>query len=204
MRRNVGIMGGTFNPIHMGHLLLAEAAREQCRLDEVLFIPCGNPYMKKTNILLSGEERAHMTALAIEGNPYFKLSRIEIERKGPTYTCDTLVGLRAKNPDSQFYFITGADSLFHLESWMSPEVIFENCIIVTAVRGEGTKAQIYSQANYLKTKYQAEVQILSTSHIDISSSEIRNKISKKESVRYMIPEKVLMYIQEKHFYQSIG
>ena len=185
--KRIGIMGGTFNPIHQGHLLLAEQAREYCELDEVLFIPSGNSYMKDSSEILDGEIRIFMTAAAIEDNPSFTLSTMEMEREGATYTCDTIQDLREKEPFAQYYFIMGADSLFSMESWKDPGEIFKNCILVAAARE-------------LQAKYQARIIILPERKIDISSSEVRSRIREGKSVRYMIPDKVIDYISSNHLY----
>ena len=110
-------MGGTFNPIHIGHLILAETARIQFELNEILFIPSGKSYMKQQMDIPSGEVRAQMTSLAIEENPYFALSLMEIEREGNTYTYETLETLKEQNPNTEYYFILGEDSLFAIEKW---------------------------------------------------------------------------------------
>lgn len=202
MGKNIGIMGGTFNPIHYGHLLLAEQAREELKLDEVLFLPSGNPYMKRQNIILDGQRRADMVKLAIEGHPDFSLSTIELERKGPTYTCDTLKELKEKNPQNSYYFILGADSLLMLECWKNPEVIFQNAVITASVRGTGNEEKIRMIAAQLKQEYGAEIRILPARFMDLSSSEIRQRLEKGKSVRYMLPENVRSYILENHLYQN--
>lgn len=203
MGKKLGIMGGTFNPIHYGHLLLAESAREFFKLDKVIFIPSGESYMKDPSIILDGEARLHMVMLAIEGNSCFEASRIEIDRSGPTYTCDTLSRLqRENNEKDSYYFIMGADSLFMLESWKNPEFIMRNCTIAAAVRGSRTTGEIEKKINYLTDKYQADIRILPARYIDISSSDIRNNLKKKASVRYMLPDKVVSYIQENGLYLS--
>ena len=117
MTKRTGIMGGTFNPVHFGHLLLAQRAKEALDLDEVIFIPSGNPYMKDASSVLGGKIRLEMTALAIEGYPGFGLSSIEVDNDGPSYTSETLIRLRAQNPDCSYFFIVGADSLFAMETW---------------------------------------------------------------------------------------
>lgn len=200
MGKKIGIMGGTFNPIHNGHLLLAESAREIFKLDKVIFMPCGNPYMKDNASLLNGEERSRMIELAIEGNPYFCLSRMELDKEGPTYTCETLAELKKQNKEDEYYFLMGADSLLMLENWKNPEYILKNCVIVTAVRGSGTKTKIEKIAGHLIYEYQADIRILPARFIDISSSDLRQRISAGDSVRYMLPDKVLTYIQEKGAY----
>ena len=198
--KRIGIMGGTFNPIHQGHLLLAEQAREYCELDEVLFIPSGNSYMKDSSEILDGEIRIFMTAAAIEDNPSFTLSTMEMEREGATYTCDTIQDLREKEPFAQYYFIMGADSLFSMESWKDPGEIFKNCILVAAARDSRDTFSLTEKATELQAKYQARIIILTERKIDISSSEVRSRIREGKSVRYMIPDKVIDYISSNHLY----
>lgn len=122
--KKIGIMGGTFNPIHIGHLIIAEKAREQFGLDHVLFMPSGMPYMKDCREVLPGKTRTKMTELAIQSNLFFAISTIEVEREGRTYTYETLEYLRTQNPDTEYYFILGADSLWKIEEWKHPERIF--------------------------------------------------------------------------------
>ena len=119
--RRVGIMGGTFNPVHMGHLLLAENAYSMFSLDEILFIPSGCSYMKDQTEILDGATRLHMTRLSIADNPHFSLSLAEMDQDGYTYTYHTLETLKREHPDTDYYFIIGADSLFNLHTWKNPE-----------------------------------------------------------------------------------
>ena len=135
--RRIGIMGGTFNPIHNGHLAIAEKAREQFTLKKVLFMPSGVPYMKEQREVLPIQARCEMAALAIKDMPGFELSRMETVDAAQgknTYTCDTLQKLRAKDPEAAYYFILGADSLYAMEKWKNPAYIFQNCTILAAVR----------------------------------------------------------------------
>ena len=148
--KKIGIMGGTFNPIHMGHLIIAEKAREQSGLDKVLFMPSGIPYMKDSRQVLPGKVRAQMTELAIRSNPFFDISTMEVEREGRTYTYETLETLRAQNPDTKYYFILGADSLWKIEEWRYPERIFAACHILAAVREEKTTEDMKEQIHYLE------------------------------------------------------
>lgn len=201
MSEKIGIMGGTFNPIHYGHLLLAEQAREELGLHKVLFVPSGNPYMKDQNTILGGKIRCDMVKLAMEGHPDFYLSTMEIEREGPTYTCDTLKELKEKNPENTYYLILGADSLLTLENWKKSEVIFQNAVIAAAVRGTGNEEKIRAISAWLTKKYQAEIHILPARFWDISSSEIRERLENGKSVRYMLPESVRSYIFDNHLYQ---
>lgn len=202
MTKKIGIMGGTFNPVHYGHLLLAEQAMETYELDEVLFVPSGNPYMKEAAPILDGKIRAHMVELALEGHPDFRLSTMELDREGPTYTHETLEILKKENPEDTYYFIIGADSLLTMETWKNPEQIFKNCVIAASVRGTGTEDKIRKIATHLIYEYQADVHILPSRFIDLSSSEIRSRIAGGKSVRYMLPEKVREYIYENGLYRK--
>lgn len=200
--QKIGIMGGTFNPIHMGHLIIAEKAREQFHLDEVVFIPCGIPYMKNSYEILAGEARAEMTKLATMENPFFDVSMIEIEREGNTYTYETLLYLQEKNPGAEYYFILGADSLLAIETWKTPEKIFENCHILVAVRDDKSDEELMKQITYLKEKYSASIFLLQTSHIEISSSMIREAVKEGRSIRYLVPEAVYDYIIKNKLYRA--
>lgn len=202
MTKKIGIMGGTFNPIHFGHLILAEQAMEVYDLDEVLFIPSGNPYMKDTEPIADRTARGHMTELAIKGNPHFRMSSLELDREGPTYTYETLNALKEGNPDCTYYFILGADSLLTMETWKNPKEIFKNCVVIASVRGTGTEDKIEKIATHLIYEYQADVHILPARFIDLSSTEIRQRIAHGKSVRYMLPEKVREYIYENGLYQN--
>lgn len=202
MKEKVGIMGGTFNPIHNGHLLLAQAARESLNLDRILFMPSGNSYMKETSQILDGDTRAQMVRLALLENPYFLFSDLELKREGATYTCDTLAILKAQNPQTQYYFILGEDNLLTLKCWKNPAFILQNCVIAGAVRASEDNTRIKKAAELLKKEYQADIRILPTRRIDISSSEIRERLKNGQSVRYMLPERVYDYIQKKRLYRE--
>ncbi len=207
--RRVGIMGGTFNPIHNGHLAIAQNAREQFSLDQVLFMPSGVPYMKDQREVLPIETRCAMTALAIEDLPGFELSKIEMSDAAQgknTYTCDTLQKLKIADPDAAYYFILGADSLYAIEKWEKPTLVFQNCTILAAVRREASETSqatmelLSAQAQYLREKYHASVEILEFAGIDISSTKIREKLRKGESLRGLLPEAVERYIIAERLY----
>ncbi len=207
--RRVGIMGGTFNPIHNGHLAIAQKAREQFALDQVLFMPSGVPYMKDQREVLPIETRCAMTALAIKDLPGFELSEIEmsdVAQGKNTYTCDTLQKLKIVDPEAAYYFILGADSLYAIEKWEKPALIFKNCTIFAAVRREepensqAATKPLSAQAQYLREKYHASVEILEFAGIDISSTKIREKVRKGESLRGLLPEAVERYIIAEHLY----
>lgn len=200
--KKIGIMGGTFNPIHTGHLLLAEEARQFFCLDEVLFMPSGNSYMKDSSLIPSGQIRAEMTRLAIQTNPFFSLSLAEVEREGATYTYETLRQLHRENPDSEYYFMIGADNLFSIEHWKKPEEIMENCILIAADRGEKTEEELQEKVKELKERFHADIRLLPLRKMDISSTEIRARIERGESVRYMVPDEVISYIKEQGLYRK--
>lgn len=209
--RQIGIMGGTFNPIHNGHLLIAEKAREQFALEQVLFMPSGIPYMKDQQEVLSVSDRCEMTALAIADHPYFELSTLEAAdaRQGKnTYTFETLQKLRGADPEANYYFILGADSLYAIESWKQPARIFEHCTLLAAVRTEGntvlTESQnhLQQQMQYLRKKYNASVELLEFEGIDVSSTQIRENVRHGKSIRELVPEAVETYIRKNHLYEK--
>ena len=204
-RKKVGIMGGTFNPIHFGHLLLAETAYQQFDLDEVLIMPTKNTYYKKMNNLVQAEDRVNMVKLAIEDNPHFVLSREELNRDGTTYTVDTLTRLTAQEPDSRFYFIMGADSLYHLESWREPRKILSMAVILVAGReGSGIGASLRSQKEYLENKFDADIRMLQSPVMEISSNDLRRRVREGRSIRYLLPKPVAEYIYENKLYLPGG
>lgn len=200
--KRLGIMGGTFNPIHNGHLYLAKEAREQYNLEQVLFMPSGTPYMKDQREVLPSKFRVMMTKLAIENDPYFSLSVMEIEKEGNTYTYETLEALNCMYPETELYFILGADSLFAMEDWRLPERIFASCKILAAIRDDVSLDKIEEQSNYLKQKFEADIFILKTNAVDISSSMIRRHLSEGISVKGLIPDVVYNYILSHNLYGS--
>ena len=199
--KKTGIMGGTFNPIHNGHLALAQAALRQYALEEVLFVPCGQPYMKDPLSIAPCGDRVRMTALAISGQPAFRLSTIEADSAGDTYTYQTLEQLRRDNPDEDYYFIMGADSLFHITEWKCPERIFAACHILAATRDGRTEDDMREQLQRLERAYHADVRLLQMDAVPVSSTEIRRRIAAGEPVDGELPEAVADYIREKGLYR---
>ena len=199
--QRIGIMGGTFNPIHIGHLLLAENAYSAFGLDQVLFIPSGCSYMKEQSAILDAATRLRMTALAIEDNPHFQVSDIEIRRPGYTYTCETLEQLEKQNPDAEYFFLVGADSLFAMETWKDPEIIFQKATVLAAVRDDCGNSRLSEQARRLREKYRANLFLIPSGNVEISSSDIRRRIQEGRSIRYLVPERVRKYIEENGLYR---
>lgn len=198
----VGIMGGTFNPIHFGHLFLAEQAYVQIGLDKVLFMPSKNPPHKMKPVEVSEQQRVNMINLAISDNPHFELSTFELLREGLTFTAETLTLLKKSNPDTEYYFIVGADSLFMMQNWKMPQVVFELCTVVAAGRDNAEKEQILGHAQYLKQTFGANIIYLDMPTIQISSGDIRSRIADGMSVRYYMPEKVIEYIVTNKLYET--
>lgn len=198
--KKIGILGGTFNPIHNGHLALGESAYRQLGLNKVIFISSGISYLKKDIIMPSKQHRYEMTCLACSNYPYFISSDIEVKKEGNSYTFETLSELKEIYDDSEFYFICGADTLFSLETWKNPDIIFTLATIVVAVRDELVTEDLQKKINELNSKYKASVIILSFNKIDISSTYIRKKISNNEDVSDLLPEEVYNYILNNRLY----
>lgn len=197
--RKIGIMGGTFNPIHNGHVALADAAYKAFSLDKILFMPSGNSYMKQH--VLDNSKRVSMVSKAIESISYFELSTIEVERFGNTYTSETLQQLTQQNPDVQYYFIMGADSLFHIEKWKDPEIIFQLSTLICMVRDDYNMADIKKKGAELAQRG-ADILYLNMPKIDISSTDIRNRVKLHQSISELVPEKVEKYILQEHLYEK--
>jgi len=201
--KKVGIMGGTFNPVHYGHLILAENAYEQVGLDEVLFMPTKNPPHKCKAEILSEDHRIKMVMLAIHDNPHFTLSMLEINREGTTYTADTLTFLTKEHADTQYFFIVGADSLFMLEDWKEPQTVFDLSTILVAGRDHVKVDELERQSRYLQETYGARIILLDIPTIEISSNAIRTKIAQSKTVRYYVPEEVIAYITKNNLYDKL-
>ena len=198
--KKIGIMGGTFNPIHIAHLILAEQAYHQLQLDQVWFMPSKNPPHKAGLEIASDEDRKNMILAAIQKNPAFELSTIEMEREGITYTAETLRELHQMKKDHEYYFIIGGDSLMQITSWKEPEAIFSMANIVAATRSGYKEEELTSQIEMLKETYHANVTRIDIPQLEISSNTLRNKCKNHESIRYYVPETVFSYIKEHQLY----
>lgn len=199
----VGIMGGTFDPIHVGHLILGENAYQQFHLEKVLFMPSANPPHKPNREgRASLAQRIEMVRLAIEDNPHFELSLEEAHDKGYTYTKETLERLTKEHPDTEYYFIMGADSLFSFDQWKEPQRISQLAILVAATRYHVNDYELDGAISHLKSLFQARVEKLSTPNMDISSRMIREWIAREHSIRYYVPDRVIQYINELGLYKT--
>lgn len=200
----IGIMGGTFDPIHDGHLMLAEYAYQLFNLDEIWFLPNGNPPHKNDpSIQKDTRERVRMVELAIADVPYFKLCDYEIKSKKPSYSYQTMEYLKKTFPDNDFYFIIGADSLFAIEKWSHPEKLIRTVTILAAYRDDmDTPEEMHQQIDYLNQKYDGDIRLLRTPLLPVSSSEIRSQIESGISEHLPVPESVEEYIRKNHLYQG--
>jgi len=200
----VGIFGGSFDPVHYGHLLLAESCREQCRLDQVRFMPAAVPPHKRNRVLSPAGKRVEMIQLAVAGNKYFRVSTLEIDRGGVSYTVDTLAELHRREPDCQWFFLMGADSLNDLATWREPAHICRLAIPV-AVRRAGSPEPDLAvlsravDAERLRTIQQHQVEM---PVVGFSSSTIRNRMGEGKSIRFRTPRAVEKYIETHALYQN--
>lgn len=199
----IGIMGGTFNPIHNGHLTLATTAKEAAGLDEVWFMPSGLPAHKSNSELLPAQERLYMAELAIQGTNSFKASAFEIEREGFTYTADTMMALHQAYPDDEFFFIIGGDSLMKFHHWVKPDVISAHTTLLAAGREGYSKEELTEQTKRLQQMFGTKVILLDMPVFPVSSSDIRSKLHQRQfaALKTIIPEAVLSYILNQGLYQ---
>lgn len=201
VKRLVGIMGGTFDPVHNAHLALARQAYKQFSLDEIWMLPNGNPPHKQDSRQVDIEHRMEMLRLAIRNIPYLRLC--DVEQSGQTchYTCETLVLLKRRYPDTSFYFIMGADSLFEFDSWKEPGIISRECILLAAMRDQRRKEEIQIRIEELGRRYGARISILDTPDMKIASEDIRRLCMSRKSISHLVPDTVAEYIDQHNLYR---
>ncbi len=197
---NVGILGGTFDPVHNGHLIVAEVAREQLNLNEVLFIPAGQPWLKTEYAVTPAEHRLCMLRLALDDTPYFRISEMEIERPGPTYTLDTINALKESLDEAdELFFILGQDNLMQLPQWHKAPDLIQLCYLVAAPR-PGVKKPDLKALEAEIPGITKRAMLMKQPLIDISASDIRKRVARGLSVRHLVPEPVNRYIKEHGLY----
>lgn len=189
----IGILGGTFNPIHLGHLLIAQDALEAARLQRVIFIPSATPPHKKLDGNVAGKHRLKMVKLAIAGDERFAVDDLEIKRGGKSYSVDTVTELRRRHPRAQFYFIIGADSLSELHLWRDARRLVKLCRFIAVTR-PGFRGQ---PARLPGLRYE----LLAAHPCGIASREVRTRAKRRQSIRYLVPEPVVRYIRRHKLYQ---
>ena len=203
--KKVGIMGGTFDPIHIGHLILGENAYQQLGLSRVVFMPSGNPPHKKYREgRASDEQRMDMVKLAIASNTHFKFSSMEMNEDGYSYTYLTLEKLNEKHPDTRYYFIIGADSLFDFKGWRNPQRICDACTLVVATRNHTSDEELDKAIADVRETFGADIVKLNTENIDVSSHQLRDWIAAGKTVKYYAPDEVINYIKSYHVYDGLA
>ena len=200
-RRKIGILGGTFDPIHYGHLLLGEAAREQFNLDRVIFMPNNLTTYKNRKEITSGDMRYQMVKMAIADNPYFTCSRLEVDKPEGTYSYDTIKQLQVMYAGDDIYFIVGGDSIISIDTWYRAPDLLKSCTILAAVRAGDDIAALDAKSKALESNYGADVRLMNFGRIDISSTDIRERIQNGRSVRYLLPENCIEFICMKGLYK---
>ncbi|WP_026893733.1 nicotinate-nucleotide adenylyltransferase [Clostridiisalibacter paucivorans] len=201
-KKRYGIMGGTFDPIHLGHLVLAEEIRDKMNLEKVIFVPTGIPPHKDSINLTETKHRYLMTLLATITNPHFEVSSIEIERKGVSYTIDTINAFKDKFPDVDFYFITGADAILEISTWKDVDELLNACNFVAATRPGFNKSLMEEKIKSLEDKYRKRIYFVSVAALEISSTDIRNRIKERDTVKYLLPDSVKYYIEKNNLYKD--
>ncbi|MCX4749024.1 nicotinate-nucleotide adenylyltransferase [Kitasatospora sp. NBC_01287] len=195
-RKRLGVMGGTFDPIHHGHLVAASEVASAFHLDEVIFVPTGRPWQKSGTTVSAPEDRYLMTVIATAENPQFSVSRIDVDRDGPTYTVDTLRELRDQHPDADLFFITGADALAQILSWRDVEELFALAHFIGCTRPGHTLSDDGLPAG--------RVSLVEVPALAISSTDCRLRVAKGEPVWYLVPDGVVRYIDKRALYLDAG
>ncbi|MFQ5933434.1 MAG: nicotinate-nucleotide adenylyltransferase [Dehalococcoidia bacterium] len=198
----VGVLGGTFDPVHTGHVIIAEEARVQLSLDDVLFVPTGQPWFKEGVDVTPAQARLEMLHRAVDENPHFCIDTQELERQGLTYTVDTIAELRRRlGRDAEIYFIIGLDALAELPRWKEPERLISLCCFAAMKRPGYTRLDIESLAKEIPG-IENRVRLVDNVQVDISSSDIRQRVQAGRSIRYLVPEAVEAYIRDSNLYRT--
>ena len=198
-KTKIGIMGGTFDPIHNGHLIIAENSRINFNLEKILFIPTGLPAHKIENEITYSDYRYEMVLLSINSNPYFTVSPMEIERMGITYTIDTIKNLQKLNKNAEYYFIMGEDSLYNFHKWKDYRELLNICKFIVAKR-KNENSKLEERIKELNNICENSIYLLESPMIDISSTDIRERIIQNKPIKYLVPEAVELYIKKHGLY----
>lgn len=200
--RRLGIMGGTFDPIHYGHLVTAEGARYSFGLDRVIFVPSGRPPHKPGHIVSNPLDRYKMTCLAVASNPFFCASAIEVERPGPSFTIDTVRAVMQLYPGAKIYFITGADALLEIFKWKDFDILLTICNFVAATRPGYRLFELREKTASLPSGLKQNISYMEVPALAISSTEIRQRVHDGRPVKYLLPESVEDYIKKNKLYRE--
>ena len=196
----IGVFGGTFDPIHMGHLIVAEDARAALELDKVLFIPAGQPWFKSYRQITEARHRLAMVQLAVKDNPHFDVTDIEVRRSGPSYTVDTLAELREEHSDAELIVILGLDALREIDRWHQPSRVFQMASVAGMARPGATLDPSVLHAAIPGAS--SRMRLLDSALIDISGTDIRRRASAGQSIRYRVPVEVERYIYDNGLYAA--
>lgn len=199
MEQKIGIYGGSFNPIHNGHLFLAENIKNTMQLDKIIFVPTGNAPHK--NIKVDKTHRFNMTTLALEGSNFFEVSLFETQKNDKAYTIDTINYVREKFLHAQIYLIIGADSFIEIDKWHKTNDLLEACNLIVAMRPGTNKKLLCEKLRSAKKKYSAQIYIVDINALNISSTNIRNRIAIEKNIDHLVPKKVAQYIYEHNLYK---
>ncbi len=195
-------MGGSFDPPHIGHFLMAETAITELGLERVLFIPTGKIVYKSDNDRAGGMDRYKMLKTVVDRNPGFCITDMEVSQKETTYTANTLKRLKAELPDARLNFIVGADSLDYMDKWYSPEIIFELCTVAAMKRSTIPEKRFLGKVEYLRAKFSADIRIVDMPFVDVSSTDLRERIRSGESIRYFCDDEIIEYISRNNLYKT--
>jgi nicotinate-nucleotide adenylyltransferase len=194
--RRIGVFGGTFDPPHLGHLVAASEAASRCALDEVVFVPTGDPWQKQHLKITDASARLAMTRLAVESDPLFRVSTCDIEREGATYAVDTVADVRAEyDEDVELYFIIGADSLENLHTWHRVEELCKAVKFIALNRPGHSRREV-------DTSFGAQVEFIDMPAVDVSSTECRQRVRDGQPIRYLVPDAVEAYVREHGLYRG--
>ena len=198
----LGIFGGTFDPIHVGHLILAEQCREQCQLDEVWFVPAAQPPHKMNAVISPSKTRCDMIELAIAGNSHFRLSTVELDRPGPSFTVTTLENLKLEDSTRELFLLIGADSLRDFPSWRNPGRILELATVVAVNRGQSPMPDLAPLRSVFGNLVESRIRGVEMPAVELSASNIRHRVGVGKSIRYLVPEDVEAFIVKNGVYSA--
>ncbi|WP_251422020.1 nicotinate-nucleotide adenylyltransferase [Veillonella agrestimuris] len=200
----IGVIGGTFNPIHLGHLMIAEVAREEFLLEKVLFVPSRIPPHKSEGVI-PAEHRYAMTVAGVADNPYFEVSDVEMKRDGFSYTIETILHLKSElGDDCEIYFIAGTDTIMDLPNWKSIDEVLESCHFIGAIRpnGNDNRLALEEAIRSLGPRGKDKIHLLTVPEMKLSSTYLRDRLQRGKSIRYMVPKLVADYIESHDIYQK--
>ncbi|MCR4399337.1 MAG: nicotinate-nucleotide adenylyltransferase [Syntrophomonadaceae bacterium] len=198
--KRIGLLGGTFDPIHHGHLVLAECAHYEARLDRVIFVPAARPPHKEAGPVVKGDYRYRMVRIAIEDNPHFAVSEVEMRRPGRSYTIDTVREFRERYPGSELYFIVGMDALLEIKTWKDVDELVRLCGFIAAVRPKYSQDLADPRLAGLPDDFWRRLQLVEVPGLDISSTDLRRRLAAGKPVRYLMPPAVEDYVRRHNFY----